>query len=248
MKNSKILAQAAEAIIYKKDGFVIKDRIPKSYRIKIIDDKIRKSRTKSEIKLLTKASSIINAPSPIEDDSLGAGGGGNETTQIKMPFIDGKKLSEHLNNFPEKEQEQICLEIGKSIAKLHDANILHGDLTTSNMILVEEKKGNKKISSSLTASQGRAVGGSDGGTKVYFIDFGLGFISHKLEDKAVDLHLLKQALEAKHFQNWEKLFDAVIKGYLGRGSCTSKGYSKSTESKKVLERLKAVEKRGRYKH
>ena len=39
--------------------------------------------------------------------------------------------------------------------------------------------------------------------KVYFIDFGLGFFSNKTEDKAVDLHLLKQALESKHYQIFE---------------------------------------------
>ena len=49
--------------------------------------------------------------------------------------------------------------------------------------------------------------------KVYFIDFGLGFESKKIEDKAVDLHLIKQALEAKHFNNYEKFFQAVLKGY-----------------------------------
>ena len=74
--------------------------------------------------------------------------------------------------------------------------------------------------------------------EVYFIDFGLGFQSHKIEDKAVDLHLLKQALEAKHFQNHEALFKNFLKGY-------KKDYE---DSKKIIERLKIVEKRGRYKH
>ena len=198
----EILSQAAEAIIYKTDNLIIKDRIPKSYRIKILDDKIRKSRTKAEKKLLEKASQVINSPRPLE---------ARETYQIRMPFIDGKKISEYLDSFPEKLQKQICKEIGKSVAKLHEVNIIHGDLTTSNMILSKEK--------------------------IFFIDFGLGFISHKLEDKAVDLHLLKQALEAKHFQKWKELFDAVIRGY-----------SNYKDSKKVLEQLKAVEKRGRYKH
>ena len=73
--------------------------------------------------------------------------------------------------------------------------------------------------------------------KVYFIDFGLGYISHKYEDKAVDIHLLKQALEAKHFQNYKELLKEIFTGY-----------SKSKDSKIVFERLKAVEKRGRYKH
>ena len=69
------------------------------------------------------------------------------------------------------------------------------------------------------------------------IDFGLGFISHKFEDKAVDLHLLKQALEAKHFKYWKELVKEVFKSY-----------EKSKNSRIVLERLKAVEKRGRYKN
>ena len=76
----------------------------------------------------------------------------------------------------------------------------------------------------------------DNNFQIFLIDFGLGYISDKIEDKAVDLHLLKQALEARHFKNWKILFEEVEKGY--------KNYN---ESKKVLERLKAVEKRGRYK-
>ena len=71
--------------------------------------------------------------------------------------------------------------------------------------------------------------------QVYFIDFGLGFNSKRIEDKAVDLHLLRQALEAKHFLNWEKLFAAVIKGY------------ESKDKEKIIEQLKKVESRGRYK-
>ena len=128
-----------------------------------------------------------------------------------MPFIKGKKLSEHLDRFSLKKQKQICNKIGDSVAKLHNHNIIHGDLTTSNMISVENK--------------------------IYFIDFGLGFISHRFEDKAVDLHLLKQALEAKHYKNWKVLFDEFIKSYK----------KENNEAEKVLEQLKKVEKRGRYK-
>jgi len=73
--------------------------------------------------------------------------------------------------------------------------------------------------------------------KIYFIDFGLGFISSKYEDKAVDLHLLKQAFEAKHFKKWEILLKEVFKGY-----------KISKDAKIILERIKAIEKRGRYKH
>ena len=153
----KILFQGAEALILKNNNQIIKQRIKKSYRIPEIDNKIRTRRTRSEAKLLEKASTIITIPNIIKSDE--------KTKKIIMDFIDGKKLSEHLDNFPLAKQKQICRQIGESVSKLHDADIIHGDLTTSNMIL----KNNK----------------------VFFIDFGLGFISHKFEDKAVDLHLLK---------------------------------------------------------
>lgn len=204
MKNEEVLMQGAEAKIILNNGFVIKNRTKKSYRLKELDEKIRKNRTKKETKLLEKASQIINAPKPFPTKDF---------YQIKMPYIQGKKLSENLDSFSLERQKEICKKMGKEIAKLHETDIIHGDLTTSNMILVENKE-----------------------EKIYFVDFGLGFISKKTEDKAVDLHLLKQALEAKHFKNWEVLFNEVLKGY--------ENYK---ESKKVLERLKTVEKRGRYK-
>ena len=197
----KLIAHGAEAKIFLLDNFITKDRIKKSYRIPELDEKIRKQRTKSEIKLLNKASKIINCPTPEKTKDF---------DKIKMPFINGKKLSEHLDKFSLAKQKQICRQIGEDVAKLHNADIIHGDLTTSIMILKKDK--------------------------VFIIDFGLGFISRKIEDKAVDLHLLKQALEAKHFKHWEVLIKEIIKEY-----------KKYPEAEKVLERLKAVEKRGRYK-
>ena len=73
--------------------------------------------------------------------------------------------------------------------------------------------------------------------EVYFIDFGLSFFSHKIEDKAVDLHLLKEALESKHSEIWEKSYKAALDGYV----------KKAFDGKDVLKRIKVVEKRGRYK-
>jgi Kae1-associated kinase Bud32 len=197
-----IIAQGAEAIIYKIDNKIVKDRISKKYRHPELDNKIRKSRTKSEAKIMNKLKSIINVPKILADPGSGR--------MIHMQFIEGKKLSEHLDNLNNK--EVIAEQIGSEIAKIHENNIIHGDLTTSNMIYNEKEN------------------------KVYFIDFGLGFHSKRIEDKAVDLHLLRQALEAKHFKYWKLLFEAVIKGY------------NSKEKDKILEQLKKVEARGRYKH
>ncbi len=201
----KLIQQGAEAKIFldEKKNLIIKDRISKSYRIPELDKKIIKQRTKAETKLLIKANQVINSPLPEKS---------KEHNKIIMPFISGEKLSTSLNDFPLEKQKQIMKKIGESIAKLHKEDIIHGDLTTSNMILKNEG--------------------------IFFIDFGLGYISKKVEDKAVDLHLLKQALEAKHFEHWKDLFEEFKETY-------SKNYK---ESKQIFERMIAIEKRGRYRH
>ena len=200
----KIIQRGAEALIIKQNDVIVKRREKKSYRLPEIDDRIRKLRTRSEVKLLNKASKLISIPKIKKVEE--------KTKEIFMDFQAGKKLSTYLDKFPLKKQKEICKIIGSNISKLHDADIIHGDLTTSNMIFEEKKK------------------------QVFFIDFGLGFISHKVEDKAVDLHLLRQALEAKHFKHWKDLFSSVLKGY-----------SSSKNADKVLTQFKKVEQRGRYK-
>jgi len=197
----EIIGKGAEAVLIKKNDQLIKDRIKKSYRISYLDLKLRKTRTKKESKLLQKASELIPVPTLIKTD---------EKEKIEMSFIKGKKLSESLDEL--KNSLEICKKIGENIAKLHDENIIHGDLTTSNMIYEEKER------------------------KVYFIDFGLGYESSKIEDKAVDLHLIKQALEAKHFKDYEKFFKEILEGY-----------KISKNHKEVLKRLEKVESRGRYK-
>ena len=215
----KKIAQGAEAIIYLDKKKIIKDRISKSYRHPELDKKIIKQRTKAEIKIMQKISKIINVPKL--DKS-------HPKNKILMEFIDGKKLSQHLNNFPLTKQKQIMKLIGKAVAKLHQTNIIHGDLTTSNMIYVPNKK-------NLSLKKGNDLQNN----KVYFIDFGLAFQNAKYEDKGVDIHLLKQALEAKHFKNWEILFQEFEKAYKTL---------EPKEAQKVFDRLKAIEKRGRYRH
>lgn len=204
MVSLKLIQQGAEAKIFLNKKEIIKERIEKGYRIKELDNKIRKQRTKAEKKLLLKSSQLINSPILIEDNK--------EDYKIKMQYIQGKKLSEFLDKLSLDKQKNICKNIGNLVAKIHENGIIHGDLTTSNMILQEKTN------------------------KIYLIDFGLGFFSDKIEDKAVDLHLLKQALNSKHFKNSQILFKEILEGY--------KNYSKSIQ---VLERFQRVENRGRYK-
>ncbi|MDD5191907.1 MAG: lipopolysaccharide kinase InaA family protein [Candidatus Nanoarchaeia archaeon] len=234
MQKQKIIAQGAEAIISLKGNQIIKDRTKKSYRIPVLDENLRKKRTKSEAKILEKVSKLVNVPKVIE----------TKDNKIIMEPIEGKKLSDYLDNLENK--NQIAEQIGQEIAKLHDSDIIHGDLTTSNMIYVEEDSKNKtdinnsktayatqnKLKNRLSDYQNKI---SDKNFKIYFIDFGLGFHSKRIEDKAVDLHLIRQALEAKHFLYWKSLFEHIIKGY------------NSKDKDKILKQLEKVESRGRYK-
>ena len=205
---NKPIAQGAEAKIYLSDDVISKQRIPKSYRHEALDEQIRKQRTRREGRILNKALlKGINVPKVLNINQKGEL---TDKFNLELEFIPGDKLADTLNDYPKAKQKAIMKKLGEQTAKLHENNMIHGDLTTSNTILKD--------------------------TKVYIIDFGLGFISTKIEDKAVDLHLIKQALEAKHWENWEELFNEFLDGY------------KHKEAKIVVERLEVVEKRGRYKH
>ncbi|OIO63992.1 Kae1-associated kinase Bud32 [Candidatus Woesearchaeota archaeon CG1_02_33_12] len=196
----KKIGAGAEALIYLDKKEVVKERIKKSYRLKQIDEKLRKFRTRREAKVLEKLHSIgFPIPKLILSD--------DKKMLIKMEFLKGKKLRDILNK---KNCEKLCREIGEEVATLHKKGIIHGDLTTSNMILKD---------------------------KIYFIDFGLSFFSDKIEDKAVDIHLLRQALESKHHEIFKKSFKAMLAGYK----------IKNPDYNTIIKRLEKVETRGRYK-
>jgi len=195
----KQIDQGAEAKIFLDGNTIIKDRVKKSYRLDIIDDKLRKFRTRREAKVMNKLEEI-NFPAPRLQHMS------DTTMQIRMDLVNGNKLRDILYKNPIALSE----EMGEKIGIMHTNDIIHGDLTTSNMILDHEIK---------------------------FIDFGLSFFSSKEEDKAVDLHLLRQALESKHYNVWEKCFEAALKGYR----------QTNDNHIAILKRLDKVESRGRNK-
>ncbi|MBI2105467.1 Kae1-associated serine/threonine protein kinase [Candidatus Woesearchaeota archaeon] len=192
----KIIKQGAESVIFLDKDKIIKHRVSKKYRIKDIDEKIRKLRTRSEAKLLQTAR--VNVPKIININE--------KEMKIEMEYLQGDLIKNIFDELKEKERLELCKNLGKEISDLHSQDIIHGDLTTSNLILKDNE--------------------------IYFIDFGLGFISKKIEDKAVDLHLLKQALESKHYKSFPQSYNEILKHY---------------KHKDVLKRLEKVEKRGRYK-
>jgi len=185
--------QGAEAIVTITDK-VVKERVPKTYRHPVLDASLRHARSRKEYKMLKKAKSLI----PVPEVTFG------DTEKIIMEKIDGPQVKEVLS-------VEIAEIIGKQLGILHKNNIIHGDLTTSNMIVKEEK--------------------------VYFIDFGLSVTSLKDEDKAVDIHLFKQALESKHHAIAPEAYEAFVRGY-----------KETNPDDAVFARLKKVEARGRHKN
>jgi TP53 regulating kinase-like protein len=105
-----------------------------------------------------------------------------------MEFVEGKQLKQVLPCVSRKEQQDLCRRIGVMIGKMHRHGVVHGDLTTSNMILTDEGK-------------------------IFLVDFGLGEKTSELEARGVDLHLMKRALQSTHYHFAEDCFRNVLKGY-----------------------------------
>jgi len=188
--------KGAEATLEFEEDHVVKRREPKKYRHNDLDRRIREERTETEKKLIQEAKKhgvTVPGTEKIDDSTL------------KMDRIDGEALKEVVES-----QTSPMIEHGENVAMLHSADIIHGDLTTSNALV--------------------------DGKNLYLIDFGLAFRSQRTEDKAVDIHLLKQVLNSSHPASAEKAWENFLQGY--------REYS---ESDKVLEQLEEVEKRGRYK-
>lgn len=200
----KEISRGAEAVIYlngiEGTQTIVKDRVKKGYRLKSLDTELRTGRTKRETKILEKLNKIgINVPKVIE----------SKESTIVMEYIKGKQLKEVLNK---KNYKKFAKIIAETIAKIHDQNIIHGDLTTSNMILEEDTE------------------------RVFFIDFGLSYVSTKVEDKAVDIHLFRQAIESKHFEFFEDMYENFLLAY------------NPSNKKEVTDRLEKVDARGRNKN
>lgn len=211
-ENSFLIAKGAEANLYvdKKKEKLIKERIQKNYRIKELDEKLRKSRTKHEVKILEKAKTVIPVPKILNVDF--------KNYKIEMEFIEGKILKDFFDFLIGDEKiKKISREIGSSISKLHSKNIIHNDLTTSNMLL-QKKNGEKE-------------------EKVFFIDFGLGIHSTRIEDKAMDLVVLKKSLKATHPKKFNIIWKEILEGYRK---------NKGKFSKEIIKRIDVIEKRARY--
>jgi TP53 regulating kinase-like protein len=180
-----LLKRGAEADLYFMEWYglnvVIKRRVSKAYRVSPLDLEIRRFRTVHEAQLIHSAKAA-GVPTPaiysVNPNDM----------EIIMSYIDGQIVKEVLDVIDEDARLQICRKIGNLISKLHTSGIIHGDLTTSNMVLTRTGE-------------------------VSLIDFGLGDFSGELEERGVDLLLAKRALYSTHINSAEKCFKALCEAY-----------------------------------
>lgn len=171
----QMIAQGAEARVYDAGDTVVKVRLTKAYRIPEIDRKIVQQRLRKEIKMLKKLEQLgIRAPRFVKA----------EGNALHMEKIAGTSVRDYLNGDNHRE---VLGRVGALVAELHNADIIHGDLTTYNFIINDE---------------------------VYAIDFGLSSVSCKDEDKAVDLYVFERALRCGHS---ECFVDSFYDGYRAKG-------------------------------
>lgn len=199
----KTLYQGAEAIVdlceWMKLMVVVKTRVAKGYRVKELDEAIRRSRTIREASLLNASKRAgVNTPFVYHVNPV--------MGWIIMSYIEGRSLRDL------KDMEALpalLRSLGTMVGRLHSSGMVHGDLTLSNVIL--------------------------SGSKLFLIDFGLGEYSKELEKRAEDINTMISSLRV--FSGFEKLLKVFLEGY---------GESSGDSAQKVEERLREIERRGRY--
>lgn len=195
LKEAQMIKQGAEARVYRGTflgrSVVIKERFTKLYRHPEVDEKLTRRRTTQEVRSILRCRRAgIIAPVVYFVDY---------TTHCIFleDIIHSVSVRDHIASAQASEQNPQHLQtlvdkIGEILAQMHDEDVIHGDLTTSNMLLVS--------------------GAEDHNMKLVLIDFGLSYISALPEDKGVDLYVLEKAFLSTHPKT-ETLFERLLKSY-----------------------------------
>ncbi|OPX66481.1 MAG: putative bifunctional tRNA threonylcarbamoyladenosine biosynthesis protein [Methanoregulaceae archaeon PtaU1.Bin059] len=163
-------ARGAEAVVTFIGDSVEKRRVQKPYRQGTLDTRLIAERTRAEARLISMARRC-GVPTPVIRDAT--------PDTLVMEKVEGRLLKETLC-------EADLMEAGRTVGRLHAAGIVHGDLTTSNMIMRD--------------------------SRCVLIDFGLSAVSGEVEARGVDIHVLFQTLESTT-DTYPELRQAFCEGY-----------------------------------
>ncbi|XP_020495231.2 EKC/KEOPS complex subunit TP53RK [Labrus bergylta] len=196
LSKAELIKQGAEARVYRTEFLgkptIVKERFPKRYRHPALDEKLTHRRTVQEVRSILRCRKAgISTPVVYFVDYT--------SHCIFLEEIVGSvTVRDHIasaqqsGSRTESELEQLADRVGKILGRMHDEDVIHGDLTTSNMLLKR--------------------GPEDGEDELVLIDFGLSYNSALPEDKGVDLYVLEKAFLSTH-PNTESLFEKLLKSY-----------------------------------
>jgi TP53 regulating kinase-like protein len=157
---------------------VFKVRTPRRYMQRDLDLIMRTRRTSREAEFLSASKDMgVTTPLLFHVDA--------KACTIVMQYLEGPRLKELLTF--DQPRTDLCGVMGSYLAALHSHGLVHGDPTTSNLILCK----------------GRLA----------FIDFGLSHRSNAVEDFAVDLHLVKEVFHSAHATISKVSLEAFREGY-----------------------------------
>ncbi|RVW54798.1 EKC/KEOPS complex subunit bud32 [Vitis vinifera] len=165
---------------------VVKERFSKKYRHPSLDSKLTLKRLNAEARCMTRARRLgVATPVLYSVDPV--------LQTLTFEYVEGPAVKDvfldfGLHGVAEERMDDIAKQIGDAIGKLHDGNLIHGDLTTSNMLI------------------------QSGTNQLVLIDFGLSFTSTLHEDKAVDLYVLERALLSMH-SSCGNVMDRILAAY-----------------------------------
>lgn len=180
----KLIYRGAEADLllgkWAGEKAIHKVRKPLPYRLEELDKAIRSQRTLHEASMIHSARSAgVRTPYLYFVNPASA--------LIVMEYIEGERMKTVIDRAPDETMINLCERFGEGVATLHTAGIMHGDITTSNIIVRD--------------------------SELVFIDFGLSLHSARLEDHAVDLRLIKETLNGAHSRIASAAFGALLEGY-----------------------------------
>eukprot|EP00884_Botryococcus_braunii_P013574 jgi/Botrbrau1/22217/Bobra.168_1s0048.1 len=183
----KLVAQGAEARVFEGTFLgrptILKQRFNKKYRHPYLDAKLTTSRLKGEVRSIVKARKVgVRTPVVYYVEF--------EANAIYMEKVPGRSLKELMLSakLSEQERHDLLTEVGRVVAAIHDGGLVHGDLTTSNILV------------------------RDSDRALVMIDFGLAYNSTIPEDKAVDLYVLERAFTSAHAAE-DTAFNTVLASY-----------------------------------
>jgi TP53 regulating kinase-like protein len=183
-RRGRLLYKGAEADVIRGEwqglDAVFKVRKPLRYRLPVLDDMIRRQRTIREAEMIHLSKDAGVASPFLYYVDIPA-------STLVMEFVEGDRVKDLVGVLPTRRLESVFLEFGRNAARLHSAGIMHGDLTTANVVWRD----------------GRLV----------FIDFGLSIRTTRLEDHAVDIRLIKETLVGAHPEVAAVALEALNHGY-----------------------------------